>query len=222
MPWTFFQFMKGLRMHLIILIKMSEEKLIYDVVVGYMLKVIKSGAVITKFKLEFNAIKHGDYVTFISLINIGIPSDIIVLNEGNFVSTEQQLQLKNVDFLSLILAAPSLINFYSKCVQEFGEFIDDDLTNVEFEKLANFKMVLRMHFNNTFVSKNPTPLVKIINLLLTDLGLPADEINIVQRGREFLNMVKGHKPKFVNIQEGLNAFNKALNILDKYEINLKV
>lgn len=132
-------------------IDMTEEKLIYDIVVGYMLKVIKSGAVITKFKSEFNAIKHGDYVTFITLIDIGIPSDVEVLNDGNLIPTERQLQLKNVDFLSLILAAPSLINFHSKCVQEFGKIIDTDLSNLDFERLANFEMVLRIHFNNIFI-----------------------------------------------------------------------
>lgn len=62
----------------------------------------------------------------------------------------------------------------------------------------------------------------MINLLLTDLGVPIDEINIVHKGREFLNMVKGHKPKFSNIQEGLNAFELTLNVLEKYEINLKI
>lgn len=201
---------------------MSEEKLIYDVVVGYMLKVIKSGAVITNYKAEFNAIKHGDYATFINLINVGIPADVVVLKEGDLVPTDKQLELKNVDFLSLILAAPSLINFYSKCLKEFGEINDSDLTNVNFEKLANFEMVLRMHFNNTFVSENRTNLVQVINVLLTDLGVQSDEIKIVQRGREFLNMVKGHKAKFSSIQDGLNSFLKALLVLDKYEINLKV
>ena len=222
MLWTFFLYMKGWKRHSITVINMNEEKLIYDVVVGYMLKVIKSGALITKFKPEFNAIKHGDYVTFITLIDIGIPSDVVVLNDGNLVPTEQQLQLKNVDFLSLILSAPSLINFHSKCVQEFGKIIDSNLSDADFERLANFEMVLRMHFNNTFVSENRTNLVRVINLLLTDLGIPADEIKIVQRGREFLNMVKGHKQKFANIEKGLNSFNEALNILDKYEINLTI
>lgn len=222
MHWTSFQFTKDLKTHSPTVIEMTEEKLIYDVVVGYMLKVIKSGAEITNFKPEFNAIKHGDYVTFITLIDIGIPSDVVVLNEGNLIPTEQQLQLKNVDFLSLILAAPSLINFHSKCVREFGEIIDANLSDVDFERLANFEMVLRMHFNNTFATENRTNLVQVINLLLTDLGIPADEIIIVQRGREFLNMVKGHKAKFADVENGLIFFNEAINILDKYEINLNV
>ena len=37
-----------------------KEKFVYNIIVGYMLKVIYSAAKITNFKDEFNAIKHGD------------------------------------------------------------------------------------------------------------------------------------------------------------------
>ncbi|MFA9290124.1 MAG: hypothetical protein ACEQSF_02730 [Solirubrobacteraceae bacterium] len=40
------------------------DRILYNIVVGYMLKVIHSGVKINDFKDEFNAIKHGDYVTF--------------------------------------------------------------------------------------------------------------------------------------------------------------
>ena len=84
---------------------MIEEKLIYDFVVGYMLKVIKSKAKITKYKEEFNAIKHGDYVCFINLINIGIPDDIVVAKEGEteVIPSGKQMKIKNADFLFLLL-----------------------------------------------------------------------------------------------------------------------
>lgn len=104
--------------------QMNEAKLIYDVVVGYMLKVIKSGKKITKFKNEFNAIKHGDYVCVINLIGVGIPKDITVLKEGELIPSEKQIEAKNADFLLLLLSSISLAEFYKKCFAEYGEIED--------------------------------------------------------------------------------------------------
>jgi hypothetical protein len=47
-----------------------ERPLIIEVVIGYMLKVWKSQKKITKYKNEFNAIRHGDYFEFINLISV--------------------------------------------------------------------------------------------------------------------------------------------------------
>jgi hypothetical protein len=197
---------------------MVEEKLIYDFVVGYMLKVIKSKAKITKYKNEFNAIKHGDYVCFINSIGIGIPNDITVLKEGEIIPTEKQMEMKNADFLFLLLASPSLLNFYAKCHQEYGNILDSDLSDKDFENLANFEMVLRMSVNNIFIIENRIELINVINLLCKDLLIPENEIEIIQKGREFLNMVKGHKANFSSYQDGLSVFSKSLEILKKYNI----
>ena len=71
---------------------MNTEKLIYDKVVGYVLKIIKSRIKITKFKNKFNAIKHGDYLDFIELLKVGIPQDIVVNKIGErIIPTEKQL-----------------------------------------------------------------------------------------------------------------------------------
>ena len=43
------------------------KKMIVEVVVGYMLKILKNGKSIKKFKSKFNAIKHGDYDCFIAV-----------------------------------------------------------------------------------------------------------------------------------------------------------
>ncbi len=200
---------------------MNEEKLIYDVVVGYMLKVIKSGAEITKFKEEFVAIKHGDYVCFINLLGVAIPKDIVVLREGEIIPAEKQIEVKNADYILLLLASNSLRSFYSKCHKEFGEIKDSELSNDDFEKLANFEIVLRMFFNNIFITEERVTLMNVINSLLAEVGVPEEEIKIVQKGREFLNMVKGHKAKFSSLDEGLVAFRSALNVLEKYQIILK-
>jgi hypothetical protein len=52
-----------------------------EVVVGYMLKVLKTNQKVTEFKDEFNAIKHGDYKTFLSLIGGEIPP-MVIYNNG--------------------------------------------------------------------------------------------------------------------------------------------
>ena len=42
------------------------------------------------------------------------------------------------------------MEFYKECYLEYGEIIDKDLSDKDFENLANFEMVLRMFYNNTF------------------------------------------------------------------------
>ena len=201
---------------------MQKDKLIFDVVVGYMLKVIKSGAEITKFKEEFVAIKHGDYINFISLLGVEVPKNIVVFKEGEIIPSEKQIEIKNADFILLLLASNSLRSFYSKCHKEFGEINDSELLNEDFEKLANFEIVLRMFFNNVFITKKRATLMSVIIHVLRDKGVSEEEIQIVQKGREFLNMVKGHKAKFSSIEEGLIAFRNAFDVLEKYQITLRV
>jgi hypothetical protein len=200
---------------------MKTEKLIYDKVVGYMLKIIKSGIKIKKFKNKFNAIKHGDYVFFIELLKVGIPENIIVnkIGEG-IIPTEKQLEQKNVDFLFLLLASKSLLEFYKECYLEYGEIIDNDLSDNDFENLANFEMVLRMFYNNSFEYNGRINLIDIIEKYMNFRGISEPEIKKVQIGRTFLNMVKGHKANFESYNQGLIAFNEALEILGKYKIEL--
>ncbi|WP_298767698.1 hypothetical protein [uncultured Polaribacter sp.] len=200
---------------------MKTEKLIYDKVVGYMLKIIKSGIKINKFKNKFNAIKHGDYVCFIELLKVGIPQDIIVnkIGEG-IIPTEKQLAQKNVDFLFLLLASKSLLEFYKECYLEYGEITDKDLSDKDFENLANFEMVLRMFYNNTFEYNGRIVLNDVIEKFMNYKGISKSEIEKIQIGRTFLNMVKGHKANFENYNQGLIAFNESLKILEKYKIKI--
>jgi uncharacterized protein YktA (UPF0223 family) len=200
---------------------MKTEKLIYDKVVGYMLKIIKSGIKINKFKNKFNAIKHGDYVCFIELLKVGIPQDIIVnkIGEG-IIPTEKQLEQKNVDFLFLLLASKSLLEFYKECYLEYGEITDKDLSDKDFENLANFEMVLRMFYNNTFEYNGRIVLNDVIEKYMNYKEISKSEIEKVQIGRTFLNMVKGHKANFENYNQGLIAFNESLKILEKYKIKI--
>lgn len=202
---------------------MEKEKLIYDFVVGYMLKIIKSKIKITKFKEEFNAIKHGDYISFIKLIGVGYPNDIIVLKEGgDFISSEKQIEMKNVDFLLLILSGQAMKDFYKRCYAEFGDISDPDLKDEHFENLANFEMILRMFTKTKFIFEDRITLEEIIKLISKELLLSDDETKKIQNGRLFLNMVKGHKAKFNSFKDGLNSFKESLEILKKYEITIEI
>ena len=144
----------------------------------------------------------------------------MLLKDGEIIPTEQQIELRNADFLFLILSSRALIVFYKKCREEFGEIFDSDLSDEDFEKLANFEMVLRMFLNNIFVIDNRITLIVVINLLCKEMMIPVDEIMLIHKGREFLNMVKGHKANFSSYSEGLAAFSKSLDVLKKYEIVL--
>jgi hypothetical protein len=60
-------------------------------------------------------------------------------------------------------------------------------------------MILRMFLTNVFINDNRIDLVDVINILLTDKAIPKSDTEIVQKGREFLNMIKGHKAKCSSI-----------------------
>ena len=66
--------------------KNNSEILIIEPTVGYMLKVIKSGKKITKFKSEFAAIRHGNYFDFLNLVKGPIPF-LVTYNAGK-ITTE--------------------------------------------------------------------------------------------------------------------------------------
>lgn len=202
---------------------MKKEKLIYDFVVGYMLKVIKSKAPIHDFCKQFNAIKHGDYVEFIDLLNVGIPDDIVVYKIGQgIIETKDQLSLRNVDFAFLLLASTSLKKFYHDCHSAFGDIIDEHLTDNDFEKLANFEMLIRMFYNKEHSYDGRKKLYDIINEYFKDKEISNEDLEILQNARKFLNMVKGHKAHFRNYKEGLIEFDKSLKVLEKYNIILEV
>tara|TARA_B100000809_G_scaffold264744_2_gene321455 strand:+ start:8914 stop:9111 length:198 start_codon:yes stop_codon:yes gene_type:complete len=59
------------------------------------------------------------------------------------------------------------LEFYKECYLEYGEIIDKDLSDKDFENLANFEMVLRMFYNNTFEYNGRINLIDIkIKLIL--------------------------------------------------------
>jgi hypothetical protein len=103
----------------------------FEQAIVYMLKVMKHGREIAKFKEEFDAIRHGDYHTFADLVN-GERQPMVVWKDGVISNQDQVSQNTHGDFVRLMLAGPSLVIFFNKCVQEYGKDLlknDSDIKN---------------------------------------------------------------------------------------------
>ncbi|WP_213522845.1 hypothetical protein [Nonlabens sp.] len=107
---------------------MKAEKYIIGIVLGYVLKIMKARKKETKFNKEFASIRHGNYPKFINLVNGDIP-EMVVSNRGK-IEVNPKPKAENIDFLGLIMAGPSMKDFYEKCVSEYGRvFIDNVPSN---------------------------------------------------------------------------------------------
>ncbi|MDA9555286.1 hypothetical protein N9R54_03540 [Pelobium sp.] len=195
------------------------EQLIISVTVGYMLKVLKSKKSISLYKKEFDAIRHGDYLKFINLINGPIPF-LAIYNEGALVSGNIPPRIDDISFLLLIKAGPSLKIFYSNCFNEYGKISDPDIKDEIFEMLALFEITLRIHANNHKLIAVDDFLVDVINKLGEFKNMSKEDIAEIQNGRKFLNMVKHYKNQFNSWDEGVIALKKAFTLLDNYNLNI--
>ena len=200
------------------------EKLIIEPTVGYMLKVLKSGVDITKFKSEFDAIKHGNYDEFIDLI--GAPKGEVVVAMNGVISTENISQKSHFDFAALAVAGPSLRQFFKDCVSEYGKTLSDsDISNEVYGKAALFELSLRMHANNYKLIDEREKLFEVIKKISNLKGiLPAEEEQL-QKGRQFINDVKHHnepdyKRKFPTWEAGVAAFEVAYKIVENYKLTI--
>jgi hypothetical protein len=126
--------------------KSNFMKLIAQVVIGYMYKVLKSGRSVTYHKIEFAAIRHGDYMFFLNLI--GRPIDAITTYSAGNISNDVDILAVDCDFVRLIKSCDSLRLFYHQCIKTYGHIADRDLPDSVFEDLAIFELSLRMHRNN--------------------------------------------------------------------------
>ncbi|MDP1745596.1 MAG: hypothetical protein Q8L90_08465 [Bacteroidota bacterium] len=197
---------------------MMTNKLIIEVVVGYMLKVLKSGNEISKYNDEFKAIRHGDYFAFINFVKSPLPEKVVYNNGAIIVNGKHKKD--DSDFLALINSGPSLKLFYRNCIAEYGKIIDADLIDETFEKCARFEIALRMHANNHNLLNEREDLIEVIKKLCEKLNIPDVDICKLQKGRDFLNMVKLHKQKFSSWEEGMIKFNIAIDILKKYNLTI--
>jgi hypothetical protein len=76
------------------------EKLIIEVVVGYMYKVQKNGLDVSKFHKEFSAIRHGDYFKFVNII--GKKIDFILTSYNWEIDKNNNVKEEDIAFVALI------------------------------------------------------------------------------------------------------------------------
>ncbi len=205
-------------------IKLNEEELLVSVI-GYMLRVMKSGQDYSKFKKEFDHIRHGNYDDFNNEVNVGIASPLVIYAPQELL--EKELSHKNYGhWMGMFTSTPALNIFGKKCLNEFGRFSDPDLSIETFKKAAHFEIVIRMHSDLAKLTDDRANLELIIDALFKSKCANSEEIKILQNGRRFINDIKhSHLPNkkrhFKSWNEGLIEFNKAFNLLEKYQIKFR-
>lgn len=197
---------------------MKKRILLIEIAVGYMLKVIKSDKKIIKFKQEFAAIRHGDYYSFINLMNGKLPF-MITYNKGNIYEDNKNNEA-DFDFAGLIKSGNSLVIFYNNCIEYYGEIIDAEIPDKIYCKLAYFELSLRMHSRNNNLVQKTAKLKVIIDAIGAFKNLTASEISDLHSGRKFLNMVKHSKKPFNTWEVTINSFLNALDIIDRHKLTI--
>lgn len=193
-------------------------KLIVQVVVGFMYKVQKNKLDTSKFNKEFSAIRHGDYFDFFSNFNKEI--DFIVTYTKGTISNNKQINKDELDFISLVKIGESLIEFYNNCLREYGNFKDSDIPDEIFEKASLFELSLRMHLNNNKLIKSRVTLENVINEIRILKDLTDIEVELLHKGRKFLNSIKRPEKMKQTWEEGIFDFSKAYEVLEKRKIKI--
>lgn len=204
------------------------ENLIIEPVVGYMLKVLKNGVDIIKFKDEFSAIRHGNYDDFLDLVK-GEKPQMVVWQDGVIYNQDNVSQKTHCDFVALVLAGPSLQKFFNNCTKEYGDKYlnsNDDISNETYGKVVLFELGLRMHANNNNLLENREKLISVIDKLCNFKNISQVNKCKIQKGRQFINDIKhnndkDYKRKFSNWESGIEAFEQAYSLLEQYKLTIK-
>ncbi|MBL7901611.1 MAG: hypothetical protein JNK73_06425 [Bacteroidia bacterium] len=196
----------------------NNKILIIEPTVGYMLKVIKSGKTITKFKNEFAAIRHGNYFEFLNMVKGPIPF-MVTYNAGN-ITTDNTPTKDDCDFGGLLKAGPSLVIFYKNCLSEYGSIPDTDISNETYGKIVLFEISLRMHANNDKLLNEREDLINVIDKLATFKNLGQIDTEKLQLGRKFRNMIMHNKNQFPSWADGIKAFESAYEVLVQHQITV--
>lgn len=191
-----------------------------EIVVGYLFKVIKNQKTITEYTNEFNAIKHGDYKTFLSLINGEIPP--MVIFNGGTIRSEENNPNYDCDFEGLLKSGPSLLLFLKKCFLIYGNINDSDITDSIYHKIVVFEIAIRMHANNhNLLDKSSRiELIHVIKILSNHLHLTEEEECKLQNARVFTNMVKHFKNQYPSWDEGIKVFLDGFEVLESHQIKI--
>ncbi len=202
----------------------SDENLLISQAIGYVFKMLKSGKGIYGFKDAFNAIKHGDYDCFFRLIGEPQPELLIQWQKGKIKDTGFSQESGDCDITMLIAINPALKKFCIDCYNQYGHIEDADITDVIFCKCAAFEIALRVQSNKERQNRNvpyrKCTLEEIISELCGYSDIAPVEKNALNSGRQFVNMVKGHKAHFTSWNEGIIALETAWEICNKYSLKI--
>ena len=194
------------------------EPLIIQKTVAFMLKAMKLKLNTQKFHHEFASIRHGNYYDFINIMQAPIPT-VVVYTSGS-IKVNNIIEKKEIDFVGLIKSGPSLIDFFKKCLTEYGSLIDKDVPDIIYEKIVLFEIGLRMHANNHQLIIDGELLIDVIKKISTFKKMSEIETQKLDNGRRFLNMIKHNKNQFADWQTGMVAFEEAYKILEKYNLTI--
>jgi hypothetical protein len=198
---------------------MKKQQMIIGIVVGYMLKVMKSRKKQMKFKNEFACIRHGNYPEFIALVKGSIP-EMVVYKSGN-IEVNPEPVIENLDFIGLIMAGPSMKIFYEFCIEEYGVFYDKEISDEIYYQIALYEITVRIHANKFYPLERNETFQSIISNLGRFIDLNDQEVEIIQNGRKLLNMIKHGQKKKYSWEEGIRDFKKAFNLLEDKNITLE-
>jgi hypothetical protein len=189
-------------------------KLLIEVVVGYMYKVQKNQLDTSKYKEEFAAIRHGNYLQFFNLI--GKPVDFIVTYDNGRVSNSVIVEENEATFIALNKVGESLKDFLKRTRREFGEIHDNDFSDEVFEKAALFELSLRMHSNNKRLTSEEIRFIDIINRL----NISDTEKNVFHEGRRFINYIKRPEKLKYSWSEGVEKLSIAYNLMQDKKMTI--
>jgi len=193
-------------------------RLIAQVVIGYMYKVLKNNIDTSKFKEEFASIRHGDYSNFLNLI--GDEIDYVASSINGVINTDTKIREDDVDFGRLFKSGESLKSFYKLCLKEYGKILDSDIPDNIFEQLGLFELSLRMHRNNNLPRKGRITLETVINELKEIKKLSNEETEILHKGRKFLNNVKRPNKMKVDWKDGIKEFTSAYTLIQSKKLTI--
>lgn len=197
---------------------MEKEYLTIGYTVGFMLKVMKRGIKIDKYRKEFACIRHGNYFEFINFIKGEVPFTVVYSH--GVIETNPPPKKDDCDFVALFKAGPSLMDFYKKCRKEYFVEKDDDVCDVLYYKAVLFEISLRMHANNNHLIAEREDLIDVIDNLCYYKEINDEERNLFHRGRDFINMIKHPKNQFSSWKEGCDAFEVAYSLLAKHKLTI--
>lgn len=98
----------------------------------------------------------------------------------------------------------------------YGEIIDNDISDETFEQAALFEINLRIHANNFKLLNQREDLVNVIEKLGDFKKMSYADIEKIQGGRHFLNMIKHNKNQFPSWTAGFDSLVLAYEVLNKY------